>query len=84
MLRFRKRVVDHFAAAWNLEEQAHTDFRVRDKEGAWRWTETTMRPFRAEGGESRVLALTRDVSEGHRVLDELIASEERYSGSCFV
>ncbi len=38
-------------------------YRMRHREGSWRWFESTGVPYRSSDGEARMIAVTRDVSE---------------------
>jgi PAS domain S-box-containing protein len=46
-------------------------YRVRHRNGSWRWVEGVGVPYRREDGEFRILTVTRDVTE------RLLAEEER-------
>jgi len=52
-------------------------YRMRHRNGRWRWFESTGVPYRRADGELRMLAVTRDVSERIRAEEERRALEAR-------
>ena len=54
-------------------------FRVRHRDGSWRWLEATLNPFTSRG-EKRMAAVVRDVTDRHEQrleLESRLATEER-------
>jgi two-component system, cell cycle sensor histidine kinase and response regulator CckA len=58
--------------------EAQVEYRYRHADGSWRWFETRGRGYRTQGGELRVLLISRDVTERARIHQALRVSEERY------
>jgi len=58
--------------------EAQVEYRYHHGDGSWRWFETRGRGYRTQGGELRVLLISRDVTERVRIHQELRVSEERY------
>ncbi len=58
--------------------EAQIEYRYRHADGSWRWFETRGRGYRTQGGELRVLLISRDVTERVRTHQALRVSEERY------
>ncbi|MFI5217731.1 MAG: PAS domain S-box protein, partial [Candidatus Limnocylindria bacterium] len=58
--------------------EAQVEYRYRHADGSWRWFETRGRGYRTQGGEQRVLLISRDVTERVRIHQALRVSEERY------
>jgi PAS domain S-box-containing protein len=52
----------------------HATLRFRHADGAWRWLDTTVKAFRNQLGEVRIVVVARDISETRRSAEEL---EER-------
>jgi PAS domain S-box-containing protein len=47
-------------------DSAPLTFRIRHRDGAWRWLESTLSPFAAPSGEARFAVVSRDVTERHQ------------------
>ena len=58
--------------------EGQVEYRYRHADGSWRWFETRGRGYRTQGGELRVLLISRDVTERVRIHQALRVSEERY------
>jgi PAS domain S-box-containing protein len=58
--------------------EAQVEYRYHHTDGSWRWFETRGRGYRTQGGELRVLLISRDVTERVRIHQALRVSEERY------
>ena len=72
-------VIDQVAAlplAGGVEAQI--EYRFLHGDGSWRSFETRGRSYRTQGGELRVLIISRDVTERVRAQTKLRESEERY------
>jgi PAS domain S-box-containing protein len=55
-------------------------YRIRHRQGGWRWLEATVRPFRTTASEGRLAIVVRDVSarqEGHLELERRLGLERR-------
>ncbi len=46
------------------------EYRYRHKDGGWRWLETTAGVYTASSGDLRILAVSHDVTEQRRALEE--------------
>src|SRR5262245_21442010 len=53
-------------------------FRYRHKNGAWRWFESTGRPFRTAAGEIRVMVVSRDIT-ARKQAEEALQEEAQVS-----
>jgi len=58
--------------------EGQVEYRYRHADGSWRWFETRGCGYRTQGGELRVLLISRDVTERVRIHQALRVSEERY------
>jgi len=58
--------------------ESQVDYRYRHADGSWRCFEARGRGYRIQGGEMRVLLISRDVTERVRIQTQLRESEERY------
>ncbi len=58
--------------------EGQVEYRYRHADGSWLWLETRGRGYRTQGGELRVLLISRDVTERVRTHHALRVSEERY------
>ena len=58
--------------------EGQIEYRYLHADGSWRWFETRGRGYRTQGGELRVLLISRDVTERVRTHQALRVSEERY------
>jgi PAS domain S-box-containing protein len=74
----RAAVNDEFIPRVASGKEGQIEYRYRHGDGGWRCFETRGRGYRTQGGELRVLLITRDVTERVRVHEALRASEERY------
>jgi PAS domain S-box-containing protein len=63
----RTRAEAQFAKLVATGETSDLTFRCLDKHGQERWLEVTARAYAGSGGETRVVAIGRDVSERHRL-----------------
>ena len=60
------------AAATSCDgDSAPLTFRIRHRDGAWRWLESTLSPFATPSGEARFAVVSRDVTERHQSRLEL-------------
>ena len=53
-------------------------YRAQNKQGEWRWIETTGKRYQASDGNPHVISVARDITESRRAQIALIASEENY------
>ncbi|MBW1683504.1 MAG: PAS domain S-box protein [Deltaproteobacteria bacterium] len=53
------------AATSSDGDSAPLTYRIRHRDGAWRWLESTMSPFATPSGEARFAVVSRDVTERH-------------------
>ncbi len=51
-------------------------FRMRHKQGEWRWLEGSIQSYRAASGEIRLVATARDITERRRLEEELRESQK--------
>lgn len=54
------------------------DFRLRHRDGSWRWMEATVTNMLNEPGVNAIVANYRDITERRQAEEELHRSEERY------
>ncbi len=54
------------AAAFSNGDSAPVTYRIRHRDGAWRWLESTLSPFATPSGEARFAVVSRDVTERHQ------------------
>jgi len=47
-------------------DSAPLTFRIRHRDGTWRWIESTLSPFAAPSGEAHFAVVSRDVTERHQ------------------
>jgi PAS domain S-box-containing protein len=69
-------------AAFAEESPAQLVFRSRHRNGSWRWTELTGRPYRTSAGELRGVLVSRDVTDRVRAegaLQEQLEAERHIS-----
>ena len=55
-------------------------YRIRHRDGSWRWLEATLRPFTTPSGEARLVVVVRDVTErqaGHLDLERRLELERQ-------
>ena len=74
----RKHTVAKFRAAFRDGADTRISYRAADVDGSWHWLETFVSPFQTQGGERRMLLMSRDVTQRRQILDELRENEERY------
>ncbi|MFN8380700.1 MAG: PAS domain S-box protein [Anaerolineales bacterium] len=55
-------------------------YRIRAKNGEWRWVETSGKPYRLVSGEQRVIGVMRDITDRKLVEEKLRQSEARLQG----
>lgn len=66
---------DGRAAAEARGERVDIEYRVREPDGSIRWMHTRTTGVPAEDGEVEVFGITEDVTERHRVLEQVSASD---------
>jgi PAS domain S-box-containing protein len=73
-----ERVTDGFLAGMEaIGPRKIPPYRVRHRDGSWRWVEGSGVAYRAGGGEMRFVAVTRDVTESRRAAQQRQELEER-------
>lgn len=64
-------VVKNHAIDMDLEEGPPITYRIKCKNGTFRWVETTSRVHQTHNGTKKIISITRDVSERERLVHEL-------------
>jgi len=72
----RERILAWFPAQSRSGGESLVTVRARDRSGAWRWLEISGRPYRA-GGELRIVASCRDVTERIELSERLQQAHDR-------
>jgi len=65
------------------DEAQPLTYRIRHRDGSWRWLEASVRPFCSASGERRVVVVVRDVTErqaGQLDLERRLELERRIAG----
>jgi diguanylate cyclase (GGDEF)-like protein/PAS domain S-box-containing protein len=71
------RVKDHQVNGITLSEAPSITYRIKCKNGTYRWVETTSRNHSSIIGSEKIIAITRDVSERERLVRQLEESNKR-------
>jgi PAS domain S-box-containing protein len=67
----RAYVIAEFTRIMGEFSSGHATFRLRDKNGEWRWLESAGKPFRNVAGEIRAVIASRDITERKSAEDAL-------------
>lgn len=67
----RDAVMNEFTRAMRTFSSGHAVFRIKHKNGEWRWHESAGKPFRTATGEIRAVIVSRDITE-HKQSEEAL------------
>ena len=63
---------------WRDGTTVRATLRLQHSNGVWHWFEASGVPFQTESGDTRMLAVYRDITERIEAMEQLRASEMRY------
>ena len=63
---------------WRDGTAVRATLRLQHRNGGWHWFEASGVPFQTESGDTRMLAVYRDITERIEAMEQLRASEMRY------
>lgn len=67
----RDAVMNEFNRAMRTLSSGHVVYRIKHKNGQWRWHESVGKPFRTATGEIRAVIVSRDITERKRAEEAL-------------